>query len=121
MDGGPGVSIKPGGFDKSEFSAGRLPANQTSMSFPAVQTYSDRKVVKWDEPAARGAAEPKHPAPVLNLLPAKSSEHSPAVAVPSKKAAGSDSVARGLGAGAIVVAAGGLGLGLRRKKRAVTQ
>lgn len=112
----PGVSIKPGSFDEFEFSAGRLPAGQTSMSFPAIQTYSDGKVVKWDDPATKGAAEPEHPAPVLNLLPAKGSEHSPALTVPFDEKADADPLARGLGVGAIVVAAGGVGLGMRRRR-----
>jgi uncharacterized protein YcnI len=113
----PGVSIKPGSFDEFEFSAGRLPANQTSLSFPAVQTYSDGKVVRWNEPKTPGADEPEHPAPVLNLLPANNPEH--AVATPSAKVADTDPVARGLGAGAAVVAVGGVGLGLRRQRSAV--
>lgn len=114
----PGVSIKAGEFEEFEFSAGRLPTDTTSLSFPAVQTYSDGKVVRWIEPQTDGAKEPEHPAPVLNLLPSKVSEAPPAVAVPSVKTGNKDSVARGLGAGAALVAAGGLGLGLRRRRSA---
>jgi len=127
----PGVSIKPGSFDEFEFSAGRLPADVTSLSFPAVQTYSDGKVVNWDEPKTPGAEEAEHPAPVLELLPAKASEA--VAATPSTttgdtaggtaadKAADKDSVARGLGAGAVVLAAGGVGLGLQRQRSASTK
>jgi uncharacterized protein YcnI len=111
----PGVSIKPGSFDEFDFSAGRLPADQTSLSFPATQTYSDGKVVKWDQAKTKGAAEPEHPAPVLALLPAEGSEKAPAVTATPAKASGKDSLARGIGAGAGIVALGGVGLGLRRK------
>lgn len=112
----PGVSIKPGEFDEFEFSAGRLPSDRASMSFPAVQTYSDGKVVRWDEAPGQGPTEPEHPAPMLNLLPPKASGHSPAASVMSQKTAGSDPLARGMGASALVVTAGGVGLGFRRKR-----
>lgn len=115
----PGVSIKPGTFDEFEFSAGKLPADKTSLSFPAVQTYSDGKVVRWNEPKVAGAEEPKHPSPVLDLLPTRGSDKTPAVVKPSAESSGSDSVARGLGGGAAVVALGGLGLGLQRRRSAV--
>jgi uncharacterized protein len=110
-----GVSIKPGSFDEFEFSAGRLPADQRALSFPAVQTYSDGKVVSWNEPVAPGAVEPKHPAPSLDLLAAKSAKPAPVSAAPSASRGSNDSVARGLSAGAVVVALGGAGIGLRRK------
>ena len=111
----PGVSIAPGSFDEFEFTAGKMPIDKTSMSFPAIQTYSDGEVVSWIEPKTEGAAEPKHPAPVLELLPAKSSKKAAGAAAPAK-AEGSDSLARGIGAGAGIVALGGIGLGLRRKR-----
>jgi len=111
-----GVSIKAGSFDEFEFSAGRLPADKAVMSFAAIQTYSDGKVVRWNQPMVKGGAEPEHPAPVLNLLPAKGSEVAPVAAHPSAESSGNDSVARGLSAGAIAVGLGGIGFGLRRKR-----
>jgi uncharacterized protein YcnI len=111
-----GVSIKPGTFDEFEFSAGRLPASVTTLSFPAIQTYSDGKVVKWDQPAVKGAAEPEHPSPVLNLLPSEDAEKAAAAALTAPKASSNDSLARGAAAGAGIVALGGIGLGLRRKR-----
>lgn len=111
----PGVNIAPGEFDEFEFSAGQLPTDKKSLSFPTAQTYSDGKIVKWDQPTVAGAEEPEKPAPVLELLPPKGAA---AVAATPAKAAGNDSVARGLGAGAAVVALGGVGLGLQRKRSA---
>ena len=116
----PGVSIKPGSFDEFEFTAGKMPKDKTTLSFPALQTYSDGKVVSWIEPKTEGAAEPEKPAPVLVLLPAKGSEKAVAVgatpvAATTDKAGSSDPLARGLGIGAGLVALAGVGLGLRRK------
>jgi uncharacterized protein YcnI len=114
-----GMSIKPGEFEEFDFSAGKLPKDKTSMVFPAIQTYSDGKVVRWIEQAAPGAAEPAHPSPVLDLLPAEG-KVSAAVVAPPAKTGGTDSMARSLSAGAAILAVGGVGLGLRRR-RAVTQ
>jgi len=116
-----GVSIVPGSFDEFEFTAGQLPTDKKSVSFPATQTYSDATVVNWNEPKVAGAAEPAHPAPALVLLPAAGSEKTAAVAVTPAMAGHNDSVARGLGAGAAVVALGGVGLGLQRRRSAVKE
>lgn len=113
----PGVSIKNDSFEEFEFSAGQLPADKKSVSFVAVETYSDGKVVKWNQPSTPGGEEPEKPAPVLDLLPAEDAKAAPVPAVTSAKA-GNDSVARGLGAGAAIVAIGGVGLGLQRKRSA---
>lgn len=113
-----GVSIKPGSFDEFEFTAGQLPTDKESLSFPAVQTYSDAKVVRWNEPKVAGAAEPQHPAPELVLLPAAGSEKAAVAAVTPATAGDNDSVARALAAGAAVVALGGVGLGLQRGRSA---
>ncbi len=62
-----GQGIKPGEFQQFEVAMGPLPETGT-MVFKAVQTYSNGDVVHWiDPPAANGAAEPDHPAPVLTL------------------------------------------------------
>ena len=74
------MSIKPGSFDEFEFTAGKMPTDKTSLLFPAIQTYSDGKVVSWIEPKVEGAAEPEKPAPVLDLLPPKGSEKAAALA-----------------------------------------
>jgi len=114
-----GVQIEPGSFDEFEFTAGKMPTDKTTLSFPAVQTYSNGEVVKWNEPKGADAAEPKNPAPVLALLPATSSEKATAAAVTPAMAGDNDSLARGLSAGAVVVALGGVGLGLQRRRPAV--
>jgi periplasmic copper chaperone A len=63
------VAIKPGEFDEFSISAEPLPRTAV-LRFPALQTYSDGRVVRWIEVAAPGAPEPEHPAPTLALTPA---------------------------------------------------
>ncbi len=61
-------AIKPGEFDEFSISAEPLPRT-AELRFPALQTYSDGRVVRWIQVAAPGAPEPEHPAPVLTLTP----------------------------------------------------
>ena len=64
------TAIKPGEFQQFMVSAGPLPKVAT-MTFKAIQTYSDKSVVSWIEEAAPGSsAEPDHPAPTLQLAAA---------------------------------------------------
>jgi uncharacterized protein YcnI len=67
-----GATIKPGEFDQFTVLAGSLPDNVDSLTFKAVQTYSNGDVVRWIDTAAPGAAEPQHPAPTLTLTKATS-------------------------------------------------
>jgi periplasmic copper chaperone A len=59
------AAIPPGQFDMFNLSVGPFP-KAPSVSFAALQTYSDGSRVNWDEQSANGA-EPEHPAPVLQL------------------------------------------------------
>jgi uncharacterized protein YcnI len=71
------TAIKPGEFNQFTISAGPLP-KAPSMTFKAIQTYSDGEVVSWIEQAAEGSsAEPEHPAPTLQLSPAAGSSSTP--------------------------------------------
>lgn len=63
------TAVKPGQFEEFDVSAGPLP-KAASMTFKALQTYSDGEIVRWIEESAPGAAKPKHPAPVLTLTEA---------------------------------------------------
>jgi uncharacterized protein YcnI len=67
-----GGTIKPGEFNEFEVSAGRLPSDVDSLTFKALQTYSNGEVVRWIEEATPGGAEPERPAPVLKLTKAAS-------------------------------------------------
>ena len=64
-----GSAIHPGQFQEFPISLGPLP-NKDSMTFKALQTYSDGSIARWIDEPTPGGAEPEHPAPVLTLAPA---------------------------------------------------
>jgi uncharacterized protein len=66
-----GGSIAPGQFQRFAVSAGPLPEDAESLTFPAVQTYSSGEEVAWIEETPPGGAEPESPAPVLELAGAE--------------------------------------------------
>jgi uncharacterized protein YcnI len=99
-------------FDEFEVSAGPLP-EVDQLTFRALQTYAGGEVVRWIEDRVAGAEEPEHPAPVLKLAKADSSETpvaTNAVSVAASEDADDDgvldSVALGLGVLALLVAVG---------------
>jgi uncharacterized protein YcnI len=65
----PAAGIKPGYFGQFSIIGGKLPDGVNTLTFKAIQRYSDNSVVSWIEQAAPGSsAQPEHPAPVLTLL-----------------------------------------------------
>jgi uncharacterized protein YcnI len=62
--------LLPGQFDLFTISAGPLPTKPKSLTFKAIQTYSNGDTVNWIEASVKGAPEPEHPAPVLRLTKA---------------------------------------------------
>jgi uncharacterized protein YcnI len=114
-----GHAIKPGQYQEFPISVGRLPEGGT-VDLPAVQTYSDGSVVKWDQVAKAGAKEPDHPAPSFTVEPASSSN---ATATGASAAgadngdAGGDGVARGLAGGALALSVIGLGITVADRRR----
>ncbi|MEU1425757.1 YcnI family protein [Nocardia sp. NPDC005746] len=108
--GNPGVA--PGQFQRFAVSLGPLP-EQAKVSFNASQTYSDGKVVDWNQPANADGSEPEHPAPTLTL--AKSTGHdddAPAAADADKGDKVTDDTARWLGGVGLALGALGAALGL---------
>jgi uncharacterized protein YcnI len=107
--GNPG--IKPGEFDGFVISAGPLPKVAT-VTFKAVQEYSDGKIVSWIEtPAAGSSAEPADPAPTIALAAATGSADPQATpsASPSAAANGhSQDGTNGLSVAALIVGVLGL-------------
>ncbi|MGW4482004.1 YcnI family copper-binding membrane protein [Rhodococcus triatomae] len=111
----PGISVGPGQFQQFLLSAGPLPT-EDSVSFNAVQTYSDGTVVAWDQ-ATENGAEPEHPAPTLTLTAAADTGHAHgADASTTTDAAGevdaTDTTARWLGGIGLVLGALGAALGI---------
>ncbi|OZC75520.1 nuclear export factor GLE1 [Rhodococcus sp. 06-418-1B] len=116
---GPGAEVLPGQFQQFLLSAGPLPEEDT-VSFPAVQTYNDGEVVEWTEEPAADGSEPEYPAPSLTLAAAGSDGHgghsvdSAAASDTTETAQSSDSdtTARWLAGGALVLGALGAALGI---------
>jgi periplasmic copper chaperone A len=103
--------IKPGEYAEFQLSVGPLP-KVDSMTFKAIQTYSNGQVVSWiEEPAAGSSDEPEHPAPTLKLAPAGAAAGAPApttnTAAPTVSVS-DDGASSGSVIGAYVV--GGIGL-----------
>jgi uncharacterized protein YcnI len=61
-----GGGIAPGQFQEFALSGGPFP-DAATLTFPAVQTYSDGTEAAWIEPTVEGQEEPESPAPVLSL------------------------------------------------------
>lgn len=108
-----GHSLKPGEFGAFTIIAGQLP-DARSITFKALQTYSDGSVVRWIETQAPGSsAEPQDPAPVLTLAGGYTEPKVAAVA--PKPASNTGPVV--LSIVALVLAAGALALALLGRRR----
>ncbi|MDQ0582077.1 YcnI family copper-binding membrane protein [Streptomyces rishiriensis] len=127
--------IEAGYFQKFPVSIGALPEDADELVFKAVQTYSNKEIVRWIEVQEDGAEEPENPAPVLALAAASEDEHShgttaddasdDAKAASSTTDAASDSdssdtTARVLGVVGIVVGAAGVAYGVLAGRRRTT-
>lgn len=102
------AGIPPNDFDEFSLSVGKLPEGVDALSFPADQTYSDGEVVKWAD-VAKDGAEAEHPAPTLKLAAA-------AVTPVAASTDSSDTLARWLGGGGLLVGLLGLAFGLRPRR-----
>jgi uncharacterized protein YcnI len=93
-----------GQFQTFSVSVG-LPDVTGSLTFKAIQTYSDGTVVTWDQATVPGGDEPPNPAPVLTLTAGENpSTTTPATTTSSS----SDNTGKTLGIIALIV--GGIGL-----------
>lgn len=88
-----GGKIEPGRFQQFPLSVGRLPEDADQLVFKAVQTYSNKEVVRWIEEQKEGADEPDTPAPVLKLTAASGDGHGADAAAGSDSSTSSDSSA----------------------------
>jgi uncharacterized protein YcnI len=118
----PASAIAPGQFQEFEISGGPMP-DADKISFKALQTYSDGKVVRWIQEQTPGAEEPQYPAPTLTLT--KAAAGSDTGAAPSAAAApatiteksSSNGVAIGLGIAGLILGLAGLAAGLVALRR----
>ena len=100
--------IKPGEYEDFDLSVGPLP-KADSMTFKAIQTYSNGQIVSWiDVPAAGSTEEPEHPAPTLELAPAGAATANTTAPAPAAAAPGDSGASKGSVTGAYVI--GGIGL-----------
>jgi periplasmic copper chaperone A len=106
----PADRIKPGQFDEFDISLGPLPGSG-SVTFKALQTYSDGSVVRWIEPTVAGQPEPQHPAPMLTLTKAATDP----AAVAEKD--GDSAAPLVLSIVALVVAVAGAGVSVLRRRQ----
>ncbi|MBG7701284.1 YcnI family protein [Streptomyces sp. MC1] len=123
-----GKGIEPGYFQKFPLSLGALPENTDQLVFKAIQTYSNKEVVRWIEVPQEGQDEPENPAPVLELSAASDDHHGTSsaenTAEKTEKTAaaedsgdGSDTTARVLGVVGIVVGVAGVAYGVLAGRR----
>ncbi|MFJ1809027.1 MULTISPECIES: YcnI family protein [unclassified Streptomyces] len=131
-----GKGVEAGYFQKFPVSIGALPEDADELVFKAIQTYSNKEVVRWIEVQEDGAEEPENPAPVLALAAASEGGHHGASAEEASdksddaEAAGtteaasdsdnSDTTARVLGVVGIVVGAAGVAYGVLAGRRRTT-
>ncbi|CAN5229621.1 YcnI family protein [soil metagenome] len=114
----PGSGIPADQFEIFQMQL-KLPDSDT-VSLPAVQTYADGTVVRWDQPTGPGGAEPEYPAPTLTLTAAEEQPPAESESVQPETSAqppmGPDNIARGLAGGALLLAAIGVGIALVRRR-----
>jgi uncharacterized protein YcnI len=109
----PANGIPPGQFQEFVIIAGQLP-DASSLTFKAIQTYSDGTQVNWIETQAPGStADLDHPAPVLTLAPAASGSGSATASSGSSTTpmASSNGASKGAATTGIVLGAIGAVLG----------
>ncbi|MEU0458887.1 YcnI family protein [Streptomyces sp. NPDC006129] len=128
-----GKGIEPGYFEKFPVSIGTLPEDTDQLVFKALQTYSNKEVVRWIEVPQKGQEEPDNPAPVLELSAASEDGHHDSAAgddsgtgsadkasadtAASDSSDNTDTTARVLGIVGIVVGAAGVAYGVLAGRR----
>ncbi|MET8693748.1 YcnI family protein [Streptomyces bauhiniae] len=132
-----GKGIQPGYFQKFPLSLGALPEDADQLVFKAIQTYSNKEVVRWIEVPQEGQDEPENPAPTLELSAATDDHHGTAAAAGDDDAkggadddaadahqeaaadsdGGTDTTARVLGLVGIVIGVAGVAYGVLAGRR----
>lgn len=111
----PAAGVKPGEYQDFSISVGPLP-KPGAIEIPALQTYSDGKVVKWNEPTPASGEEPEYPVPTFVITAAETNSAEGAEAAPTPSTGDSaasandatDPVARALGIGGLLVGVAGV-------------
>jgi periplasmic copper chaperone A len=112
-----GGRIAPGEFDEFGLSA-KVPAEQTTLEFPATQTYSNGEVVRWiGEPDADTPAPRVTLVPTVEEAPAPGPIETTAAAETGDSGSESDGLARGLGLAGLVAGIAALAVVLVRRPK----
>ncbi|MGX7677837.1 YcnI family copper-binding membrane protein [Jatrophihabitans sp. DSM 45814] len=107
--------IKPGYFGQFTIIGGKLPDDVTTLTFKAIQTYSDKSVVSWiEQPAPGSNAEPDHPAPSLDLSASTAAPPASATATDTDDSRANVGIA--LGAVGVVLGSAGLAIVVLRRR-----
>lgn len=120
-----GGGIAPGEFQEFALSGGPFP-DVGSLAFNVVQSYSDGTEAAWIEPSVQGQPEPEHPAPVLSLSAAPSTDGAATSTDPAATAGDDDGtsttavIALVLAVLGLLAGLGGLALGLAARRRTVS-
>jgi uncharacterized protein YcnI len=77
-----GDGIAPGYFEQFQVSVG-LPAEGDTLTFPAVQTYSNGDIVRWIDPPNADGTEPENPAPTVTLTAGEGDHATTSTTVPA--------------------------------------
>ncbi|AEN11251.1 MULTISPECIES: YcnI family protein [unclassified Streptomyces] len=128
-----GKGIEAGFFQQFPLSVGQLPEDADQLVFKALQTYSNKEVVRWIEEPTEGGEEPDSPAPVLQLTAASTDAHGASADDKSGEAdhakettassddtassSDSDNTARVLGVVGIVIGIAGVAFGVLAGRR----
>jgi periplasmic copper chaperone A len=126
-----GSGIEPGYFEQFPLSIGQLPEDSDQLVFKALQTYSDKEVVRWIEETPEGGEEPEYPAPALALTAAAAGTHGAAghesgeaaqakgttASSDDASSSTSDGTARVLGVVGIVIGIAGVAFGVLAGRR----
>ncbi|WP_405487536.1 YcnI family protein [Nocardia sp. NBC_00511] len=105
------AGIAPSQFQRFAVAVGPLP-KQDKVTFNAVQTYSDGKVVNWNQPNNADGSEPENPAPSLTLAASTGGDDDAPATTAAKDDKGTDDTARWLGGIGLALGALGAALGL---------
>jgi len=89
-----------------------------SISFPTTQTYSDGRVVQWNEPALASGGEAEHPVPTLQIAADEASAGMPGMAAASSSTTSSTLSKVALGVGVVALLLAGIALMATRKQKA---
>jgi periplasmic copper chaperone A len=111
-----GAGLGRGEYQTFSITAGPLPKNASSLTFPAVQGYDDGTTVAWIDPTVAGQPEPEHPAPVLTL---PTTSAAPTASAGSGGSAGLAIAALAVGIAGLLAALAALALALGTRRRAV--